>query len=63
MISSMKHLVMCLLIIFISSLVNCLSKSFAHFLIDCVIFYCNEIIYLDINPQQIYDLQIFSPIP
>ena len=59
----MKHLFMCLLAIFISSLMNCLSKSFARFLLDCVIFYCNKIKYLGINPQQIYDLQIFSPIP
>ena len=66
MIRGVKHIFMCLSTICISPFNKCLFKTFAHFEIRLVAFVmlsCRSPSYiLDINPYQIYDLQIFSPI-
>ena len=57
-----EHLLMCLLVICISSMEKCLFKSFAHFKPVFFLNLKNYFYILDARPYQIHDLQIFSPI-
>ena len=64
--NSVEHLYMGLLVICIFSLEKCLFKTFAHLKNWVIYLFIIELYklftYLELNPYQVYDLQIFSPI-
>ena len=62
-----EHLFMCVSAICTSSLKKCLFKSFPYFLIWLFVFlslsYMSSLYILEINPCQLFNLLLFSPIP
>ena len=64
--NDVEHLFMSLLAICMSSLKKNLFIFFVQFLIGFFVFLllnCESLIFLDINPDQICNLQIFSTVP
>ena len=67
--NDVEHLFLCSLAVSVSSMENCLFKSFPHFdqvicvfIVGLQLFVCLFYIFWILDPYQIHDLQTFSPL-